>query len=149
MKYLKYMKEFVDNLKELMDNKGINVPALAKELGFERVSTIYSWFNAGKVPKLDKALAIANYFKCNLDFLFGRSEECLEICKTCPPFGEQFKKVLKEQGVSQNKLMRELNFSGGNIFSWTTLKANPRMDSVIKVADYLGVSLDYLVGREK
>ncbi len=144
------MGDFKNNLKELMENNGLNISKLAKNLKMDSEWTIYSWFNANKLPKLDNAILLADYFNCSLDFLFGRTSYDMEQkFKKCPPFNEQFKKVLKESGVSQNQLMRELHFSGGNIFSWTTLKANPRIDTIIRVADYLGVSLDYLVGREK
>ena len=106
--------------------------------------------NTNRVPKLDNAIKIADYFKCSLDFLFGRTrfDENKKFC-TCPPFDVQLKKVLKENGVSQNKLIRDLELSGGYVYAWFKLKRQPTMDILIRIADYLGVSLDYLVGREK
>lgn len=144
------MKDFADCLKYLMENNELTVPKLAKNMNFKTQGTIYSWLNTNRVPKLDNAIKIADYFKCSLDFLFGRTrfDENKKFC-TCPPFDVQLKKVLKENGVSQNKLIRDLELSGGYVYAWFKLKRQPTMDILIRIADYLGVSLDYLVGREK
>ena len=72
MEYHNCMKEFADCLKDLMKNNDLNVPKLAKELNFKTRGTIYSWLNTNRVPKLDNAIKIANYFNCSLDYLFGK-----------------------------------------------------------------------------
>jgi len=47
--------------------------------------------------------------------------------------------------MSLNKLGLDLGFSKGAISYWDTNL--PSVDKVQKVADYFGVSLDYLTGR--
>ena len=144
------MEKFINVLNDLLNEKGIKATKLAKDLHFSHESVIYSWSNAGKIPKLDKAVAIADYFECSLDYLFGRTENFEKIkTKKKINFGTQLKKTLKEKNITQIQLIKDLNLSGGYLYNWITLNAMPRMDLVIRIADYLGVSLDYLVGREK
>ena len=38
--------------------------------------------------------------------------------------------------------------SNNNFNNWFKLNANPRMENVVKIANYLNVSIDYLVGVE-
>ena len=66
------MEKFINVLNDLLNEKGIKATKLAK-------SVIYSWSNVGKIPKLDKAVAIADYFECSLDYLFGRTEDFEKI----------------------------------------------------------------------
>ena len=144
------MEKFINVLNDLLNEKGIKATKLAKDLRFSHESVIYSWSNSGKIPKLDKAVAIADYFECSLDYLFGRTENFEKIkTKKKINFGTQLKKTLKEKNITQIQLIKDLNLSGGYLYNWITLNAMPRIDLVIRIADYLGVSLDYLVGREK
>ena len=53
---------------------------------------------------------------------------------------------LKKDGkISLNKLEKELGFGKSTISSWETKK--PASDKLEKLADYFGVSVDYLLGR--
>lgn len=144
------MDNFSKVLKDLLSEKQISVKQLQEYLNLSDVSRIYTWLRGEKGIKLDNAIALANYFNCSIDFLMGKKEfdDADLQFKPCPPFGEQLKKVLKEKNVSQYKLVRETDFKGGHLYKWLNCKATPQMTSVIALADYLKVSIDYLVGRE-
>ena len=137
------MEQFSKNVKEIIDSQDLSVEELSKALGFKFKGMIYSWLN-GSVPRLKNVVAFADYFNVSLDFLFGKIEFDNETKKF-----KQWKLVLKEKNISQNKLIRETNFSAGHLYKWFNRKLTPKMDTIIELADYLGVSLDYLVGREK
>lgn len=66
-----------------------------------------------------------------------------------PPFDVQFKKVMKEQNISQNKLTKDKVISRGSLNSWLNKKQVPHIASIMKLADYFKVSMDYLVSREQ
>ena len=59
-------------------------------------------------------------------------------------------KILRNQkGWSQEKLAREADISYHTVIKLEqNINKNPRIETVIKMADALGVSLDELVGRE-
>lgn len=54
--------------------------------------------------------------------------------------------LCKEKGVTVAKLERETGISNGTISRWGT--SSPTVDKLRKVADYFGVSVDFLLGRE-
>lgn len=144
------MKTFSETLQELLDERQLSVKDLQEYLQYADPSPIYFWLRDQKGLKLDTAVKLADYFSCSLDYLMGKREfeEKGAHFKPCPPFGEQLKRVLKEKGVSQYKLAKETEFKGGHFYKWFHQGSIPQMDTVIRLADYLGVSLDYLVGRE-
>ena len=59
---------------------------------------------------------------------------------------ENIKRIAKEKGVKITQMENDLGFSEHYISKWD--KYNPSIDKVVAVADYLGVSLDTLVGYE-
>lgn len=61
---------------------------------------------------------------------------------------ELIRKLVKEKGVSIKKMEEDLKLGNGTVGKWAT--QSPRCDTISKVADYLSVSIDYLVyGEEK
>lgn len=54
--------------------------------------------------------------------------------------------LCKEKGVSVAKLERETGISNGTISRWGI--SSPTVENLEKVADYFGVSVDSLLGRE-
>ena len=59
---------------------------------------------------------------------------------------DRISKLCKEKGVTVAKLERETGISNGTISRWST--SSPTVDKLRKVADYFGVSVDSLIGRE-
>lgn len=59
---------------------------------------------------------------------------------------EKIKLLSKERKISIRKLEEDLDYGNGTIRRWET--TSPGIDKVEKVADYFGVSTDYLLGRE-
>lgn len=60
---------------------------------------------------------------------------------------EQLKKLRKSQNLSQVKFAKIFNISNGTIAMWETGKRQPDSEMLSKIADYFGVSVDYLLGR--
>ncbi len=58
---------------------------------------------------------------------------------------ELIESLCKEKGTSPTKLCTETTGSRGNLPTWQKGNINPV--SLIKIADYFGVSADYLLGR--
>lgn len=64
-----------------------------------------------------------------------------------------FKDILKylrlERGTGQVELAKDLGVSKGTISLWENGLREPSMSSLIILAKYFGVTIDYLVGIEK
>ena len=56
---------------------------------------------------------------------------------------ERIKELCKTNNIPISKLEEELNFSSGYIYKLD--KSSPSIDKINKIADYFGVSIDYLV----
>lgn len=55
-------------------------------------------------------------------------------------------KILEERGMA-NKISKGTGISSGNISDWKSGKSAPNIEAITKIADYLGYSVDYLLGR--
>ena len=58
----------------------------------------------------------------------------------------RIKELANKKGLSLPNLESELGFGSGTIVKWD--KSTPNVDKLQKVANYLGVSIDYLVTGE-
>ena len=61
--------------------------------------------------------------------------------------GERLKELRKEKNIKQGKLCEILNISQGTYSGYETNAHKPDIDTLIKIANYYKVSLDYLTGR--
>jgi transcriptional regulator with XRE-family HTH domain len=60
---------------------------------------------------------------------------------------ERIKKERKRKGISQKMLSTRLNISQSNVSEWERGDSRPTIENLIKIADILGVTVDYLIGR--
>lgn len=63
-------------------------------------------------------------------------------------FAERLYELRKERKISQAKLAKAINISYGIVCYWETDRSEPTAPNLVKLADYFGVSTDYLLGRE-
>ena len=63
-------------------------------------------------------------------------------------FVERLKELLQEKGINQAKLSKETKIPQQSISSWITCARTIQIDSLCILADYFGVTTDYLLGRE-
>ena len=65
-------------------------------------------------------------------------------------FAERLKDLRMSKGLTQKDLEKELEgkITASAIGWWETEKRIPKFDSVIIIAQYFGVSLEYLAGLE-
>ena len=65
-------------------------------------------------------------------------------------FGIRLKELREYKGLSQDQLAKELDnaITSSAISLWELNKRTPNLDACIILAEYFGVSLDYLAGLE-
>ena len=64
-------------------------------------------------------------------------------------FKDNLKMLRKERAVGQVELAQAIGVSNGIISLWENGLREPNMSSLIALATYFEVSIDYLVGLEK
>ena len=62
-------------------------------------------------------------------------------------FGERLHELRMEKELSRSDLAKSLNVSVRSISYWETGKRECSFDMLIKIADFFGTSIDYLLGR--
>lgn len=61
---------------------------------------------------------------------------------------KQLKKLRNQKGLTQQQLANYLHVSKSSVGLWETNKREPDIDILITLADFYGVSVDYLLGHE-
>ena len=62
-------------------------------------------------------------------------------------FAENLRYYLAREGKTQNSLVRDLGLTASTVSDWVNGKKYPRVDKMQRIADYFGVSVDYLLER--
>lgn len=60
---------------------------------------------------------------------------------------EIFETLLKERNVTAYRVAKETGIATATLSDWKNGRSKPKQDKLKKIADYFGVSLDYLVGK--
>ena len=63
-------------------------------------------------------------------------------------YGEAFREQREERGISQGELARQIGTSRQNVSRWESNQVQPSIDFCVQLADFYGISLDELVGRD-
>lgn len=64
-------------------------------------------------------------------------------------FGERVRELRKEKGLSQIELSKNVGVGKSVISLWELNECEPTLSKLIALADFFGVTLDYLAGREE
>ena len=141
------LSKFAETLLALMEEHNINAPALAEKLNLHRTS-ITRYLCGERLPNYEDFVALIEYFNVSADVLLGRIDYC-DVGEFHPiqPFGTTLQHAMKDAKVSQYRIQKDLHFSSATTNSWVSNKKLPAIDRVDKLADYLDVSVDYLLGR--
>ena len=63
-------------------------------------------------------------------------------------FPDRLKEQRKKRRITQKELSIKLNVAQGTVAMWETGKREPDFATTQKLADFFGVSTDYLIGKE-
>lgn len=99
-------------LKELRRDADLTQEELAARLGIDR-ATLASWETGRRQPDLDMAAKIADYFRVNVDYLLGRTDDPTPPSKGSSEDWEsqahymtdqEFEALLRGRGLSQHDI---------------------------------------------
>ena len=110
---------------------------------------ISNYYNGIDMPNLDNALALANYFKCTLNYLFcltDQKETILEKRIYKPEnILTRLKGLILNKGISQRQFFVDVNLSKSSFTQWRNGQ-KPKITSLIKMAKYFDCTIDYILG---
>jgi len=62
---------------------------------------------------------------------------------------QKLKQLREEKGINQIDLARDMQVTQGTVCKWETGERTPETRTLKKLADYFGVSADYLLGNDE
>lgn len=150
------MEKFHEKLKMLRKKKGLTQQEVAELVHVER-GVYTNWELGNRNPNYENLSMLACIFDVSIDYLLGdyleiSKERYLKLKKTKRRkknlFSERLKELRKKRGYTQSELAEYMNMRQGSYTKWETGMTEPRIENLIKLADLLEVSLDWLFGRE-
>ena len=63
-------------------------------------------------------------------------------------FAEKLRMLRKQKGLSQGEVARRLHFQRATYGQYEQGRRHPDYETLIKIADFYDISVDYLLGRE-
>ncbi len=64
-------------------------------------------------------------------------------------FYDKFVELCKEKGISPSKSAAEIGFDKSSVTNWKKRGYTPKQEILTKIADYFGVTIDYLLGKSR
>lgn len=62
---------------------------------------------------------------------------------------EIFEQLLQKRGITAYRISKDTGIAQSVLSAWKTGKSTPKLDKLKTIADYLGVSIEYLMGEKK
>ena len=140
------IENFRLSLNDMLSMREMNSVQLGKELGIDP-SVVRRWLNKGVDVRLRTLIRLVNYFNCSIEYLCGKTHESGEFkMQAITDFGERLLVVMKEVGVKPFQLFHDTSIIPSKYYYWLS-GGEPNLTSLEILAEYLNVTLDYLVGR--
>ena len=147
------MEKFHEKLKVLRKKQGLTQKDIADLVHVNRV-TYTNWENGKREPNFEKLSMLACIFDVSIDYLLS---ENLDISKESylklkeekkNLFSVRLKELRLQHGFIQEELAKRIGIKQSSYSDWETGKCKPNYEGLEKIADFFGVSLDWLVGRK-
>ena len=151
------MEKFHEKLKMLRKKKGLTQQEVAKLVHVER-GVYTNWELGNRNPNYEHLSMLACVFDVSIDYLLGdyleiSKERYLKIkesdlMKTSNVFPQRLKELRLKKGLTQTELGEKVGVKQSTFTNWENGKREPNFETIIKIADLLEVSVDWLFGRE-
>lgn len=128
---------------------GLTQEALAEKLGYRNKTSITKIENGTNDIPQSKLYAFANALDTSVSYLIGWSEdENASSNSSTNVFSIRFKTLRAEKELSQQILSDKLKISKSSINMYERGEREPSFTTLISIADFFDVDIDYLLGRQ-
>lgn len=142
------LSKLSETLNEVIDIRGLTKSSLAEGSGIP-VSCISQYANGKQAPYLDTIIKLADYLRCSIDYLLGRTDDSSEkIYKPCPPFAERLEGLRKKKNWTSQYIYSQEGISKSSYYSWRRGESMPTLENLVALAKVFDCSVDYILGRE-
>jgi transcriptional regulator with XRE-family HTH domain len=134
-------KTISEKILDFMDEFDVTDNQLAKEVGISE-DTIDKW-KSNPTSDIDTHIIkrIASYFNTPVDLFFNDEE----IIQFNSDIVRRIFYLITLKGINAAKMARDIGLRTGLISQWRHSNQNPSVENLVKIADYFGVTTDYLI----
>lgn len=131
------------NLKFLREQRGKTQQELANLFGVEQ-KTLSSWECGSRTPVIGMIVEMAKYYEVSLDDLV-----LADMRPPIPVYARNLAYLRKKHGMTQQEISELLGYSGKQGYNAIeTGKVKPTIDTLEKLADFFGVTMDQIVKQD-
>ena len=144
----KRLKIFRERLQDLLNESSLSKGDFA---GAASVSLprVYAMLRGPSAPSLTNALKAADFFRCPLDYLFGFREDFSERRYfIAASVTDRVREGIDESRLSRYEISRRTGIDQSDLHRWYHGQKIPELVSLLRLAEVLDVSLDFLAGRD-
>lgn len=142
------LSKLADTLNEILAIRGLTKSSLAEGSNIP-VSCISQYTNGKQAPYLDTLIKLADYLRCPIDYLLGRTDDCTEkIYKPCPPFGKRLEELRKKNKFTSQYVYSQKGISKSSYYAWRRGESSPTLENLVALAKVFDCSVDFILGRE-
>ncbi len=135
------------SLNDILSVRDLDTVGFAKAFGIDP-SIVRRWRNKGIDVRLKTLIKLADYFECSIEYLCGKTQEYNEFKskKEYTNFGKRLRLIMTQLKLRPFQLFNDTKIIPSKYYYWLN-GGEPSLTSLEMLADYLNVTLDYLVGR--
>ena len=139
------MAKFGDVLSDLMLENNLNSKMLANKIGVSE-ATVCTWRSNEHGIRLSNLLILSQLFNCSLDYLVGRTGTDRKPLRLASEnFGKRVRAMMKSKNVSTYSIRKHTKYGSRYFERWDN-GADPKLSTLVELANYFDCSLDELVG---
>ena len=138
---------FGKRLKELRKDRGLSMKQLSIQVGISD-SCISRWENGQTIVNGDQLIMFAKFFNVSTDYLLGlESDKYPRRFRACPPFHEQLPILCEKLKTNKYQIQKKTGIAESAIYNWQNGTSSPNIETIIKIANAYGCSVDFVIGR--
>lgn len=135
----------MNRIRELRVEKGITQVKFAQMLSTSQAN-ISGWELEKWEPDKNALKKMSEIFGCSIDFILGNDKEIEFHQKNLPM--EKLKQLRLEKHLTQSDMAKMLDITVSAYGNYELGQREPNLETLIKLADYFQVSVDYLIGHD-
>ena len=136
----------MSKFKECREKKGLSQKYVAVMLGVSP-SAISQWEKGTTYPSSENLAKLAEIYGVSIDHLMGKCNEQEEIKQPIIFDTGRLRRLRTERMLTQKELGEELGLSESIVCLYEKGEREPSFSILCRLADFFGVTTDYLLGR--
>ncbi|MCD8040077.1 MAG: helix-turn-helix domain-containing protein [Clostridia bacterium] len=139
-------KIFTERLQALAAESGLSQRKLSVKADLN--PTIVGNALHGTVPSMRSIIKLADTLNCSLPYIIGESDiRFYQPAKIPTTFHKRLVELTAEKNVKYSDVSKDMPFAHNAVYEWLRTETIPSLCYMKKLAEYFGVSLDYITGR--